>query len=197
MNPYDLSETEYLLIGKFIDKFSYLESSIEYTLLYFVLPPFNQIQFKEPATSPWFLASVIINELSFSKKIIILKNFINTHKENYFLSKEDPHYKSKINLYKEYKKELDKSLSFSLSLGEHRNQLVHSSYFKQEKKFYSTRSKINDKNKIRTEEYSESKLKELCDLVNKTFLAVHEASQYLSFLRSENLKYLIKNDNEI
>jgi hypothetical protein len=194
VNAYDLSDTEYLLIGKFIHKFSELEFSIEFTLLSFTLPSFKQTQFKEPPTSPWFLASMVIDKLAFNEKITILKNFINTHMENYFISREDPNYTGKVDSYKKSIKELNKSLSVALSIGEHRNQLVHSFYFKQEKFFYSTRSKINDKRKIKTEKYSESNLKELCDSVEKTFHAVHTASQYLSFLRSENLKYLMKND---
>ena len=158
-----------------------------------ILPPFNQIEFKDPSTSPWFLASVIIEELPFSKKVIILKNFINNHSENYFISKEDPFYISKIDDYRDSIKELKKSFDSALELGDQRNQLVHSYYIKQDKKFYSIRSKVNDKNKIKQEEYSESTLKDLCNSAKETFHKVHEKSQYLSFLRSENLKFIINN----
>lgn len=192
MSHYDLSENEYLLIGKFIHKYSELEFSVEFTLLSFILPPFNQIQLKDPRTSSLFLASVIIDEHSFSKKITILKNFFNRHVEHYFLSKEDPLYSGKIDTYKDSIKIIKKSLDTALCLGEHRNQLVHSFYHKQENEFFSSRSKVNDKNTTKTEKYSESTLQVLCDSLEKTFIDIHEKSQYLSYLRSDNLKYIVK-----
>ena len=192
MSIYDLKEDEYLIIGKFIHKFSYLESVIEQALLEFSLPSFDQINYKDPKTSSWFLILNLTREHSYSKKVIILESFINTHEENYFLSKEDPLYIGKIELYKNAIKEIKKGLELAWKLNNDRNQLLHSFYFKQKEEFISVKSSINNKKTLESVIYSQTKIKDLCNKVDEAFNNIFNGVRTLAFLRHENMKFIIK-----
>lgn len=114
------NDGHYIAIGKLVVAFQMIESIISFNLAKLANP--------DIFSSEWAFYNLLINELSFSNRLKLLSNFIETHDNDFFVHPGSKFYDVRLGEYLDAKNNLTTLFSKCSELEQKRNQIIHSNW---------------------------------------------------------------------
>lgn len=117
--PMKFSDEHYIAFGKLVVSFQYLEEVITYAIALIAEPDITKNR----------ILDLVVNELSFSNRLKLLSNLVETTPVDYFVPLGCEHERGKREEYSEFVENLRTGIRLAREAEERRNQLIHSYWF--------------------------------------------------------------------